>query len=214
MPEQGRMLLEYKMFEPAFYHTDIADWGTAFAMCQKIGDRAQVLVDTGHHALATNIPYIVTQLLDEKRLGGFHFNSRQYADDDLIVGSANPWELFTIFVELVSAGESARDVAYMIDQSHNLEPKLEAMLLSVLNCQAALCRALIVDFKSLKEFQSVGDVLGAHRVLCDAFETDIRPILAEFRTRRGLPLDPLAMVRSRVGVNAAGETIDLTNRRK
>jgi L-rhamnose isomerase / sugar isomerase len=213
MPDGARLLLEYKMFEPAFYHTDVADWGTAFAMCQKIGPRAEVLVDTGHHALATNIAYIVAQLLDERRLGGFHFNSRQYADDDLIVGSANPWELFVIFVELVSAGSAAKDVAYMIDQSHNIEPKLEAMLLSVLNCQAALCRALIVDYSALKKYQVNGDVLGAHRVLCDAFETDIRPLLIEFRSRNRLPLDPLSMLREGQCINAVGTRVDLTKRR-
>ncbi len=196
LPDNSRMLVEYKFFEPAFYHTDIADWGTAFALCLRLGPKAEVLVDTGHHALATNIAYVVAQLLDEKRLGGFHFNSRQYADDDLIVGSANPWELFVIYTELVSAGDLAKNIAYMIDQSHNIEPKLEAMLQSVLNCQTALAKALLVDYKELQERQRNGDVLGAHRVMVDAFETDVRPMLRELRKEMGVPEDPIAALRS------------------
>lgn len=196
LPIGTRMLLEYKFFEPAFYHTDIADWGTSFALCRRLGPQAQVLVDTGHHAPGTNIAYIVAQLLDEGCLGGFHFNSRNYADDDLIVGSTNPFELFTIFTELVSAGKLAEDVAYMIDQSHNIEPKLEAMLLSVLNCQTALAKALIVDYAGLAIMQAEGDVLGAHRLMMDAFETDVRPLVAEVRTRSGVPVDPIAELRS------------------
>ena len=195
LPSGALMLLEYKFFEPAFYHTDIADWGTSFALCLALGPQAQVLVDTGHHAQGTNIPYIVAQLLDEGRLGGFHFNARNYADDDLIVGSTNPWELFVIFTELVSAGNLARDVAYMIDQSHNIEPKLEAMLLSVLNCQTAYAKALIVDYRRLASAQEAGDVLGAHRVLCDAFETDIRPLLRKLREEMDVPADPLQELR-------------------
>ncbi len=195
LPVGSRMLLEYKFFEPAFYHTDIADWGTSFALCQRLGPQAEVLVDTGHHAPGTNIAYIVAQLLDEGRLGGFHFNSRNYADDDLIVGSSNPFELFVIFTELVSAGSLADKVAYMIDQSHNIEPKLEAMLLSVLNCQVALAKALIVDYQALAAAQAAGDVLGAHRVLVDAFDTDVRPLLAEVRRRMNVPTDPIAELR-------------------
>lgn len=195
LPQDSRMLLEYKFFEPAFYHTDIADWGTSFALCRHLGPQAQVLVDTGHHAPGTNIAYIVAQLLDEGCLGGFHFNARNYADDDLIVGSTNPFELFVIFTELVSAGSLAKDVAYMIDQSHNIEPKLEAMLLSVLNCQTALAKALIVDYKALAAAQAAGDVLGAHRIMVDAFETDVRPLLAEVRTRMGVPVDPIRDLR-------------------
>ncbi|MBI1331743.1 MAG: L-rhamnose isomerase [Armatimonadetes bacterium] len=195
LPQDSRMLLEYKFFEPAFYHTDIADWGTSFALCRRLGPQAQVLVDTGHHAPGTNIAYIVAQLLDEGCLGGFHFNARNYADDDLIVGSTNPFELFVIFTELVSAGSLAKDVAYMIDQSHNIEPKLEAMLLSVLNCQTALAKALIVDYKALAAAQAAGDVLGAHRIMVDAFETDVRPLLAEVRTRMGVPVDPIRDLR-------------------
>jgi L-rhamnose isomerase/sugar isomerase len=190
------MLIEYKFFEPAFYHTDLADWGMAYATALKIGERAQVLVDTGHHAQGTNIAHIVAFLLDEGRLGGFHFNARRYADDDLIVGSNNPFELFEIYTELVKAGDRARDVAYMIDQSHNIEPKLEAMLVSILNCQAAYARALIVNYGKLHEKQMAGDVLGAHRVLTDAFDTDVRPLLAQVRTEIGRHPDPIAAYRA------------------
>ncbi|MFN8376682.1 MAG: L-rhamnose isomerase [Anaerolineae bacterium] len=196
MPSSGRMLIEYKFFEPAFYHTDLSDWGTAYATALKVGDRAQVLVDTGHHAQGTNIAHIVAFLLDEGRLGGFHFNARKYADDDLIVGTVNPFELFEIYHELVSAGDKAKDVAYMIDQSHNIEPKLEAMLLSVLNCQVAYAKALIVDRKTLAERQLSGDVLGAYGVLQDAYETDVRPLLAQVRSEIGVPADPIAAYRA------------------
>lgn len=196
MPAGMRMLIEYKFFEPAFYHTDIADWGITYALATKLGPQAQVLVDTGHHPQGTNIEHIVAFLLDEGRLGGFHFNARKYADDDLIVGTVNPFELFLIYNELVAAGEAARDVAYMIDQSHNIEPKIEAMVQSVLNVQAAYARALIVDRKDLAERQAAGDVLGAHRVLTDAFETDVRPLLAQVRLEMGLDSDPLAALRA------------------
>jgi L-rhamnose isomerase/sugar isomerase len=192
LPAGSRILIEYKFFEPGFYHTDLCDWGTAYAMCLKLGPQAEVLVDTGHHAQGTNIAYIVAFLLDEGRLGGFHFNARKYADDDLIVGTENPFELFTIFTELVSAGEAAENVAYMIDQSHNIEPKLEAMLQSVLNCQAAYARALIVDYENLHAAQNAGDVLGAHRVLTDAYQTDVRPLLAQVHEEMGLHPDPIA----------------------
>jgi L-rhamnose isomerase/sugar isomerase len=196
LPSGSRMLIEYKFFEPAFYSTDLPDWGTAYAMSLKLGDQAQVLVDTGHHAQGTNIAAIVAFLLDEGRLGGFHFNARQYADDDLIVGTTNPFELFVIFHELVSAGDKAANVAYMIDQSHNIEPKLEAMLQSVLNCQAAYARALIVNRHTLRQAQQSGDVLGGHRALTEAFETDIRPLLAQVRSETGIPTDPIAAYRA------------------
>ncbi len=196
LPANGRMLIEYKFFEPAFYHTDLADWGMAYAMALKCGAQAQVLVDTGHHAQGTNIAHIVSFLLDERRLGGFHFNARRYADDDLIVGTNNPYELFEIYTELVQAGDRADDVAYMIDQSHNIEPKLEAMLLSVLNCQTAYARALIVDYKKLGNLQLTGDVLGAQQVMVDAFDTDIRPLLMQVRTEQGIDPEPLAAYRA------------------
>jgi L-rhamnose isomerase/sugar isomerase len=192
LPAGSRMLIEYKFFEPTFYHTDLADWGMSYATALKLGEQAQVLVDTGHHAPSTNIAHIVAFLLDEERLGGFHFNARRYADDDLIVGSNNPFELFEIFVQLVSAGDLAKDVAYMIDQAHYIESKLEAMLISVLNCQSAYAKALIVDYALLEEKQQAGDVMGAYRVMVDAFETDVRPLLAQVRTEMGLHPDPLA----------------------
>jgi L-rhamnose isomerase/sugar isomerase len=195
MPGEMRMLIEYKFFEPAFYQTDLPDWGTAYALALKLGPQAQVLVDTGHHAQGTNIEQIVAFLLDEGKLGGFHFNARKYADDDLIVGTVNPFELFLIYNELVAAPEAARDVAYMIDQSHNIEPKVEAMVQSVLNVQTAYAHALVVDRRALAERQAAGDVLGAHRVLTDAFETDVRPLLAQVRAEMGLHPDPIAALK-------------------
>jgi L-rhamnose isomerase/sugar isomerase len=153
-------------------------------------------VDTGHHAQGTNIAHIVAFLLDEGRLGGFHLNARRYADDDLIVGTNNPYELFEIYSELVSAGDGAKDVAYMIDQSHNIEPKIEAMLLSVVNCQVAYARALIVDYKQLRHMQASGDVLGAQQVMVDAFDTDVRPLLMQVRSEMNVPVDPLAAYRA------------------
>src|SRR5260221_5486603 len=191
LPADGRMLIEYKFFEPAFYSTDLPDWGTAYAMTLKLGDQADVLVDTGHHAQGTNIAAIVAFLLDEGRLGGFHFNARQYADDDLILGTTNPFELFVIFHELVSAGDKASHVAYMIDQSHNIEPKLEAMIQSVINCQVAYAKALLIDRKGLQQAQNSGDVLGGPRILMDAYETDVRPLLAQVRHELGLQPDPI-----------------------
>jgi L-rhamnose isomerase/sugar isomerase len=199
LPAASRMLIEYKFFEPAFYSTDIPDWGTAYAYCLKLGAQAFVLVDLGHHAPGVNIEQIVAFLLDEGRLGGFHFNNRKYADDDLIVGSVNPFELFLIYHELVSAAEgeseparsTARHVAYMIDQSHNIEGKLASMILSVLNCQEAYARALIVPHQRLVEAQQAGEVLQAHQILVDAFRTDVRPLLMRVRQQMGVPLDPL-----------------------
>ena len=200
LPGGSRMLIEYKFFEPAFYHTDLADWGMAANFARKLGPQAQVLVDTGHHAQGTNVEHIVAFLLDEGLLGGFHFNSRKYADDDLIVGTANPFELFLIYNEIIEAEQDAdetvsacaRDVAYMIDQSHNIEPKLEAMLQSVLNCQTAYAKALLVDRKTLGVRRASQDVLGAYRVLADTYETDVRPLLAQVRVEMGLDPDPIA----------------------
>ncbi|MDQ3791447.1 MAG: L-rhamnose isomerase [Actinomycetota bacterium] len=194
MPEGMRMLLEYKLFEPAFYHTDLSDWGTALTMCQRLGDRAEVLVDLGHHAQGVNVEHIVALLLDEGRLGGFHFNNRKYADDDLIVGSVNPFELFLIYVELVEAEESTR-IDYMIDQAHNIEPKIEAMILSVTNLQEAYAKALLVDRAALREARSAGDVLLAHRLLLDAYATDVRPLCAKVREDLGASADPVSAFR-------------------
>ncbi|MBA3703075.1 MAG: L-rhamnose isomerase [Actinomycetota bacterium] len=193
MPEGMRMLLEYKPYEPAFYHTDLADWGAALTVCRRLGERAEVLVDLGHHAKEVNIEYIVALLLDEGRLGGFHFNNRKYGDDDLIVGSVNPFELFLIYVELVEAEErSDTRIDYMIDQTHNIEPKIEAMILSVMNLQEAYAKALLVDRAALAEARHSGDVLGAHRLLLDAYATDVRPLCARVREDLGAADDPIA----------------------
>ena len=193
MPENLRMLLEYKPYEPAFYHTDLADWGAALTACQSLGERAEVLVDLGHHAKEVNIEYVVALLLDEGRLGGFHFNNRKYGDDDLIVGSVNPFELFLIYVELAEAEERAGTrIDYMIDQTHNIEPKIEAMILSVTNLQEAYAKALLVDRAALVEARRAGDVLGAHRLLLDAYATDVRPLCARVREDLGAAADPIA----------------------
>ena len=196
LPAGMRLLIEYKFFEPAFFSTDLSDWGTSLLMAQKLGSQAEVLVDTGHHPQGTNIAQIVAQLLDEGRLGGFHFNDRRYADDDLIAGSQNPFDLFCIFNEIVGASAegnaNAGRIAYMIDQSHNIEPKIEAMIQSVLHIQSAYAKALLVDRAALRAAQEAGDVLGAYRVLQAAYETDVRPLLAEVRTRQGRDPDPIA----------------------
>lgn len=191
LPENMRLLIEYKFFEPSFYHTDLSDWGVAYSVANRLGPKAQVLVDTGHHAQGANIEHIVATLLFEGKLGGFHFNARKYADDDLIVGTVNPFELFLIFNELVDAGDAAKGVAYMIDQSHSIEPKMEAMLQSVVNIQSAYAKALVVDRKALQERQQDCDVLGAYRVLTDAFDTDIRPLLEQVRSELDLAVDPI-----------------------
>lgn len=200
LPPGMRLLIEYKFFEPSFYSTDLPDWGTSLLMAQKLGPQAEVLVDTGHHPQGTNIAQIVAQLLDEGRLGGFHFNDRRYADDDMIVGSQNPFELFCIFNEIAGAGAegnaNAGRIEYMIDQSHNIEPKIEAMIQSVINVQTAYAKALLVDRTALREAQEAGNVLGAYRVLQAAFETDVRPLLSEFRVRQGCDPDPVAAFRA------------------
>ncbi len=204
LPPRSRMLIEYKLFEPAFYSTDLPDWGASFALCLKLGPQAQVLVDLGHHASGVNIEQIVAFLLDEGRLGGFHFNNRKYADDDLIVGTVNPFELFLIYNELAGAAAgdaepargTATNVAYMIDQSHNIEGKIAPMLLSVMNCQEAYARALLTPRKMLAEAQAAGDVLGAHQLLADAYRTDVRPLLARVREELGVPVDPVAAYRA------------------
>jgi L-rhamnose isomerase/sugar isomerase len=199
LPPEMRLLIEYKFFEPAFYSTDLPDWGTALLMATKLGPQADVLVDTGHHPQGTNIPQVVAQLLDEGRLGGFHFNDRKYGDDDLIVGSVNPFELFCTFNEIVGAAEEGNTnvgrIAYMIDQSHNIEPKIEAMIQSVINIQIAYTKALLVDRKALHRAQKAGDVLAGYRELQAAYETDVRPLLAEARQRQGLDADPVAALR-------------------
>jgi len=197
LSDDMHILIEYKFFEPAFYNTDIPDWGTAYNLCLKLGNRAMVLVDLGHHALATNIEQIVAYLLDEGKLGGFHFNNKKYADDDLTVGSINPYEFFLIFNELVSAEEDGikADIAYMIDQCHNLKPKIEEMIQSVENIQKTYVKALIVDRKSLRKFQQDEDIIMAEKVLTEAFETDITPLLFKVREEMGVPLAPLKFFR-------------------
>jgi len=189
-----RMLLEYKLFEPAFYSTDVPDWGTAYAHCLQLGEKAKVVVDTGHHAPGTNIEFIVAFLLRAEKLGGFDFNSRFYADDDLMVGSADPFQLFRIMYEVIAAGglEPEAGIAFMLDQSHNIEPKIPAQIRSVMNVQEATAKALLVDRYALREAQSKGDVLGANAILMDAYDTDVRPLLAELRTEMGLDPDPFA----------------------
>ncbi|WP_432829083.1 L-rhamnose isomerase [Dactylosporangium sp. CA-092794] len=191
-PDQ-RMLLEYKLFEPAFYMTDVPDWGTAYAHCIALGERAQVVIDTGHHAPGTNIEFIVAVLLRAGKLGGFDFNSRFYADDDLIVGAADPFQLFRIMHEIVLADAlSGQGIAFMLDQCHNIEPKIQAVIRSVLNVQEATAKALLVDHAALKAAQDDGDVLGANAVLMDAYNSDVRPLLRSVREDMGLDPDPIA----------------------
>jgi L-rhamnose isomerase / sugar isomerase len=214
-PDQ-RMLLEYKLFEPAFYTTDVPDWGTSLLHCMALGPRAAVVVDTGHHAPGTNIEFIVAILLRERRLGGFDFNSRFYADDDLMVGSADPFQLFRILREVVAADALRPDagIAFMLDQCHNIEPKIPAQIRSVMNVQEATAKALLVDAGALAAAQRSGDVLGANAALMDAYNTDVRPLLAELRADMGLDPDPVAayhrsgygqkIIEERVGGTQAG----------
>ena len=190
---EQRLVLEYKFFEPAFYHTDVPDWGTSYVQCAALGERAMVCLDTGHHAPGTNIEFIVAQLLRLGRLGSFDFNSRFYADDDLIVGAADPFQLFRILHEVNRGGgfELESGVVFMLDQCHNIEQKIPGQIRSVLNVQEMTARALLVDADALAAAQHAGDVLGANDVLMDAFYTDVRPALADWRDERGLPRDPM-----------------------
>ncbi|HEY3882344.1 MAG TPA: TIM barrel protein [Trebonia sp.] len=240
-----RMLLEYKLFEPSFYTTDVPDWGTALLHCTALGDKAQVVVDTGHHAPGVNIEFIVALLIKAGKLGGFDFNSRFYADDDLMVGSADPFQLFRIMHEVVKAGAlypgqateitatsgeaaasdgitatsalaqpSGPGIAFMLDQCHNIEPKIPAQIRSVMNVQEAVAKALLVDPDELRAAQLAGDVLAANAALMDAYNTDVRPLLRELREETGLAPDPVAayhasgyaekIVSERVGGAAAG----------
>jgi L-rhamnose isomerase/sugar isomerase len=189
-----RVLLEYKLFEPSFYTTDVPDWGTALLHCQALGDRAEVVIDTGHHAPGTNIEFIVAMLLRAGKLGGFDFNSRFYADDDLMAGAADPFQLFRIMYEVVKAGALGpdRNIAFMLDQCHNIEPKIPAQIRSVMNVQEATAKALLVEADALRQAQQDGDVLAANAVLMDAYNTDVRPLLAELREETGLAPDPVA----------------------
>ncbi|TDC10325.1 L-rhamnose isomerase [Nonomuraea longispora] len=189
-----RFLLEYKLFEPAFYATDVPDWGTAYAHCVRLGPKAQVVVDTGHHAPGVNIEFIVAFLLREGKLGGFDFNSRFYADDDLMVGAADPFQLFRIMYEVVRGGglDPEAGVAFMLDQCHNIEPKIPGQIRSVMNVQEATAKALLVDRDALSAAQAEGDVLAANAVFMDAYDTDVRPLLAQLREEMGLAPDPMA----------------------
>ncbi|WP_353650040.1 L-rhamnose isomerase [Nakamurella sp. A5-74] len=210
------MLVEYKFFEPAFYSTDLPDWGTSLLHCLHLGPQAKVLVDTGHHAPGTNIEMIVATLLREGRLGGFHFNSRFYADDDLMVGSADPFALFRIMFEIAQAGAVLPDagVAFMLDQCHNIEAKIPGQIRSVMNVQEATAKALLVDLAALAGARSSGDVLAANAIVMDAYSSDVRPLLAAVREEQGLAPDPMAafaasgytekIVSERVGGSAAG----------
>ncbi|THG29402.1 L-rhamnose isomerase [Naasia lichenicola] len=191
--DDQRLVLEYKFFEPAFYHMDVPDWGTAYTQVLALGDKAHVCLDTGHHAPGTNIEFIVAQLLRLGRLGSFDFNSRFYADDDLIVGSADPFQLFRILYEVVRGDGFGPDsgVAFMLDQCHNIEKKIPGQIRSVLNVQEMTARALLVDRDALATAQAAGDVLGAHEIFNDAFYTDVRPALADWREKRGLPANPM-----------------------
>ena len=193
LDDDHRLLIEYKLFEPSFYTMDIPDWGTALTHCLALGERAAVVLDTGHHAPGTNIEFIVAQLLRLGRLGAFDFNSRFYADDDLMVGAADPFQLFRILHEIVSqeAHRSPSPVRFMLDQCHNIEPKVQGQIRSVMNVQEALAKAMIVDHEALSRAQHSGDILGANAIFMDAFNTDVRDWVADLREERGLPRDPV-----------------------
>jgi L-rhamnose isomerase/sugar isomerase len=191
--DDQRLVLEYKFFEPAFYHTDVPDWGTSYVQVAALGDKAYVCLDTGHHAPGTNIEFIVAQLLRLGKLGSFDFNSRFYADDDLIVGAADPYQLFRILYEVIRGGGFGpdSDVAFMLDQCHNIEKKVPGQIRSVLNVQEMTARALLVDTVALEKAQEAGDVLLANEIFMDAFYTDVRADLADWREQKGLPRDPM-----------------------
>jgi len=195
----AQMFLEYKPFEPAFYHTDVADWGMAHLFCKHAGKKAKVLVDIGHHLPGCNVEHIVAVLLDEGMLGGFHFNDRKYADDDLTLGSIDPYAVFRIFNEIAQyTFDTGKDpkLSYMVDQCHNLKGKIEAMVQTVMDAQALFAKAQLVDRKALARAQKKGDVLGAERVLHDAYDTDVRDMLADWRLHHDLPIDPLEELRA------------------
>ncbi len=207
---EQRLILEYKLFEPAFYATDVPDWGTSFAHCLQLGEKAKVCVDTGHHAAHTNIEFIVMFLLRAGKLGAFDFNSRFYADDDLMVGAADPFQLFRILFECAVGGalEPGNGVAYMLDQCHNIEAKIPGQIRSVMNVQEATAKALLVDTAALTQAQDAGDVLAANGILMDAYNTDVRPLLAELRAENGLDGDPMtAYARSGYGEKIVAERI-------
>ena len=209
MPPGMTMLIEYKPFEPAFYHTDIADWGMAYVFAKDAGPRAKVLIDTGHHLHGTNIEQIVAFLLDEDMLGGFHFNDRKYADDDLTLGSIDPYAVFRIFNEIRTAAElHERDVSgivYTIDQSHNLKPKIQAMIQTAMTAQELYAKACLVDREKLRDAQTRMDIVAAEECLRVAFFTDVRSLLAEWRRRHDLESDPLDAYRASGNESASAE---------
>jgi L-rhamnose isomerase/sugar isomerase len=193
-----RMLVEYKPFEPFFYHTDLGDWGMAYLASKAAGPSAKVLVDTGHHYQAQNIEQIVAWLLSERMLGGFHFNDRRYADDDLTMGSVDPYQIFRIFHEIAmyewETGEKA-DIAYMVDQSHNLKNKVEEMIQTAVAAQEIYAKAALVDHEALSRYQDRCDLIAAEECLKEAFATDVRPAIREWRRARGIPENPLRAIR-------------------
>ena len=208
MPPRMMMLIEYKPFEPAFYHTDIADWGMAYVFCRHAGRRAKVLVDSGHHFQGVNVEHQVAFLLDDHMLGGFHFNDRKYADDDLTMGSIDPYACFRIFDQIVQFEFDTgrrQTIAYMVDQSHNLKPKLEAMVQTVDEAQKLFTKAQLVDRRSLAREQGRGDIVAAERILRDAYETDVRGLLAQWRVNRGLPADPVEQLRTSGVIKTLGK---------
>ncbi|HOP25429.1 MAG TPA: L-rhamnose isomerase [Defluviitoga sp.] len=198
LDEDMTMLLEYKFFEPAFYSTLLCDWGTSYMLSKELGDKVKVLIDLGHHPQGTNIEYIVSILSYKGKLGGFHFNSRKYADDDLTVGSIDPYELFLIFVELnkyFDLSSENQDISLVLDQSHNVKPKIPAVVQSLNNLQITYAKSLLVDYDQLKEAQEKHDVIVAEEILKDAYEKDVRDILREVRKEKGLPEDPIKYIK-------------------
>ncbi|MGD0158459.1 MAG: L-rhamnose isomerase [Terracidiphilus sp.] len=214
MPDDVRMVIEYKFFEPSFYHMDLADWGSAYLLASRLGPRAKVLVDLGHHANGTNIEHIVALLLHEDKLGGFHFNDKKYGDDDLTVGSIQPYQLFLIYCELVSAGldsnvaDRVKEVALMIDQNHNLQNQIEGTIQSVVALQTANAKALMVDYDFLEDARSAADIVMAEECIKDAFNTDVRPLLRDVRVEMGLDPEPLRAFRK------SGYTERVTSQRR
>lgn len=196
------LLVEYKYYEPAFYTTDLMDWGISFLTCSRLGPQAKVLVDLGHHPTSANIEHIIAILLDEQKLGGFHLNDRKYGDDDLMTGTINPLQLFLIFDQLVDAAQdpttaaTANGVVYMLDQSHNIEGSMEGIIQSTMNTQTAYAKALLVDRPRLRAAQADGDVILANRILMAAYETDVRPLLCRVRAEMGRDPDPIVAFRA------------------
>lgn len=218
MDEDMTLAIEYKFFEPGFYTTDLMDWGMSFIMCSKLGERAKVLVDVGHHAQGVNIEHIVSILLDEGKLGGFHLNDRKYADDDLMAGTINPLQLFLVYDQIVDAAndptadQAAADIVYMLDQSHNVEPSIEGIIQSVMNTQTAFAKSLLVEREKLHAVQAAGDVILANRILMDAYDTDVQPLLKKIRVEMGRDPDPILAYREggyapKIAEERAGEGI-------